>query len=353
MVGGIENQNYELSQWLSKQIKVKTIANTRGRLLLPFFCFSVLLKLPFLMKKCDAVLLGDGILSVIGCYIRLWFKKPVICIVHGLDLTFGLKWYQTFWVGSFLKSMDAIIAVSNETAREGIKRGLIPGKISFIPNGVDPYRHLGDFSRQDLSKFISMNIANRKVLLTSGRLVKRKGVEWFITNVIPQLPNNIIYIISGNGPNKSNIVKSIKINNLEDRVKVLGFVKDQHRDLLLNTADIFIQPNIRIENDMEGFGISVLEAGTCRLPVVAANIEGLRDAIADGENGFLVESGNAKAFISKVVQLLTDDEYRNSIGRKSRKYVIQNYNWEKIASKYIKVLQEVVYRHRRDNQSRI
>ena len=74
---------------------------------------------------------------------------------------------------------------------------------------------------------------------------------------------------------------------------MLGYVTDETRDILFNTCDVFVQPNIKVAGDMEGFGISVIEAASCEIPVIASNIEGLKDAIKDGQNGFLVESGNA------------------------------------------------------------
>jgi len=75
--------------------------------------------------------------------------------------------------------------------------------------------------------------------------------------------------------------------------------------------------------------------------VLAAGIEGLKDAIRDGENGFLVESENAEAYIRKITELLSDDAFRKDFGEKARKYVVANYSWDKIAGLYIEAMKNL------------
>ena len=115
---------------------------------------------------------------------------------------------------------------------------------------------------------------------------------------------------------------------------MLGRVTSETLKFLLNTCDIFIQPNIRVNGDMEGFGISVLEAGACGLPVVASRIEGLQDAIRDGENGILAESGNALDFQGKIESLLHDEPSRRQLGTRARTYNATNYHWDIISRRY-------------------
>lgn len=342
VVGGIENQNYELSVWLAKHADMKTIANTRGKKFLPFFLFYASLKALFILHKYDVVFLGDGVLGILGWMIRLFSKKPVICIVHGLDLTFTSKIYQRFWVGFFIPRLSKLIAVGNETIQAGIKRGINLEKFVFIPNGVDTEKHLADCTKNDLADIIGQPVINKKILLTSGRLAKRKGVAWFTNNVMPKLSDDFIYVVAGAGPDKENIEKAIRDNDLIGRVIMLGYVPDENKNMLLNAADLFVQPNIKIHGDMEGFGISVIEAGACRLPVLASDMEGLKDAIKDGKNGFLVESENAQAYIEKINELFNSGSPRNVYGQTVRDFVVENYRWDHIAQKYLEEIQKTV-----------
>ena len=353
-VGGIETQNYELYSWLSQIAAVDLIANRRGRKFLPIFAPYALLKALFTLRKYDAILLGDGNLAIVGWFIKIFSRKPVVSVIHGLDINYGsaslgvcyekilIFFHQKLWVGFFLKKLDKLIAVGNETVRVAAQKGVAPQKVVFVPNGVDTRKYLGEFSRRDLEKIIGENPENKKVLLTSGRLVKRKGAAWFIENVMPVLPDNIIYVVSGDGPDRKNIEKAVRDKNLGRRVRVLGYVKDEIRDTLFNTCDIFVQPNIRVPGDMEGFGISVIEAASCKIPVIASRLEGLGDAIKDGQNGFLVEPYAIMGYADKINELLADADYRRRFGEKARQYVIDNYGWEKIAKRYLEEIEKTI-----------
>lgn len=340
VTGGIENQNYELSVWLPKIADVTTIANRKGKKFLPLFLPWATFRALWLAPQYDAILLGDGVLGIVGYIVKIFYpKKSIISIVHGLDLTFTSRIYQSWWVKLFLPKLDKLIAVGNETIRVGVERGIPQEKFAFIPNGVDTDKFFHVHSRQDLENILGISLENKKTLLTSGRLAKRKGVAWFIRNVLPQLPEHIIYVIAGDGTDKENITRAIQETNLSSRIHLLGFVSDETRNILLNTCDLFIQPNIRVAGDMEGFGISVIEAASCEIPVIASRLEGLRDAIKDGEDGFLVEPENPLAYVEKIETLLVDDTQRKEYGKQARQYVIDHFHWHIIAKHYLTVIE--------------
>ncbi len=292
-VGGVENHNYELSAWLAKISETTTIANKKGKKFLPIFMPYALIKSLLVLPKFDVILLGNGLLSHIGWILKIIYRKPVVAVLHGLDLTFKNRFYQAFWVGFFIKRMDKLVAVGNETVRVAERKGIAPERLVFIPNGIDTEKYSGNFSRNDLERLLGEDLSGKKILLTSGRLAKRKGVAWFVRNVLPKLDGNIIYVIAGDGNDKDNVKVAISESKMDNRTRMLGYVTDKERDLLFHTCDIFIQPNIKIHGDMEGFGISVIEAAYCGIPVIAAILEGLQDAIFDGRNGFLVEPEDA------------------------------------------------------------
>ncbi len=342
VTGGIENQNYELSVWLPKIAKVKTIANTRGKKFLPIFLPYAIIKALFLMRTYDALLLGDGVLGIVGWTVKLFHQKPVICITHGLDLTFKHKFYQKFWLGVFLKKMDKMIAVGNETIRVGVERGLDVQKFVFIPNGVDTEKFIANYTKADLEKIINETTENKKIILTTGRLAVHKGVDWFCNEVMPKLDDNILYLIAGDGEKKKTIQQIITTKNLSKKVKLLGRVSDEDLKILYNTADLYIKPNIKVSGTMEGFGLVVIEAASCKLTVLASDLEGLKDAIKDGGNGFLVESENVESYVEKITTLLADDAYRKEFGEKARAYVIENYSWEKISQKYLEEIKKTL-----------
>lgn len=346
VVGGIENQNYELSAWLPKTEGVeemKTIANRLGKKFLPFFLFYATFRALFLMRKYDVLLLGDAVLSALGWIIKIFYpRKAVACVSHGLDLTYPLKLYQKLWVRFFVRKMDKLIAVGNETIREGISREIPAEKFVFIPNGVDAEKFLEPHSREDLEKIIGEKLGDKKILLTTGRLAAHKGVDWFCENVMPKFGDDVLYLIAGDGEKREDIKKIIAEKNLSRKIKMLGRVNDENLKILYNTTDVYVKPNIKVTGTMEGFGLVVIEAASCRLPVVAANLEGLKDAVQDGEDGFLVETRDTEGFFRKINELLADENYRKTFGEKARKYVVENFAWGKIARRYAEEIKKLV-----------
>jgi phosphatidylinositol alpha-1,6-mannosyltransferase len=351
IVGGIENQNWELGKWLGKIAEVKIIANKKGKKFLPFFLPYAIIKSLIIARHYDAILLGDGVLSVVGWKIKLFYNKPVICVVHGLDITFKNFIYQKFWVGFFLKKMDKIIAVGNETLKIALHKGIPENKLIFIPNGVDTDEICEPHSKEELEKLAEINLSGKKAILRVGRYVKHKGVDWFICNVMPKLPENYIFIAAGGvSKNKTpgdenhhpQCLSSAENNNLGDRVRLLTNLNRKDIKILFNTADLIISPNIKVEGSMEGFGINAIEGAACKKVVLASNLEGLKDAIMDGENGFLVESGNASAWIQKINELLADDNFRKEFGEKARLFVVDNFRWDKIAKRYLEEINSLI-----------
>ncbi len=341
VLGGIEKQNFEIRRSLSKYCELDLIANRLGKFFLPVFLIYALVRSLIIMPRYDLLLLGDGVLAIVGRVLRMIYQVPVVSIVHGLDLTYSNFIYQTLWVRRFIKNMDGLIAVGNETINQGVQRGIPRSKFTFIPNGVETRSVLPRYSRSDLSAIAGSQI-DGKVLLTVGRLVERKGILWFIENVMINLPKNVTYIVAGKGGQREKLLSSIAQHGLEKRVLYLGSVSDKTKEILFCTADVFVQPNIAVEGDIEGFGLVVLEAASFGLPVVASEIEGLKDAIHDGKNGFLVESGNANAFISKIEYLLMEDERRKRFGLEFREYVEENFSWENTAREYVKSFENFI-----------
>ena len=340
VIGGIENQNYALSIWLQRYAIVKTLANRYGKKMIPLFFPYVTIRVLFMMRSFDVLFLGDGVLAIVGFIVKLCYPhKTVVSVVHGLDLTYRNNFYQTFWVRCFLPSLDGIIAVSQETKNTAVIKKIPEEKVTVIANGVETEALQGHYERKDLEKLLGVSLEDRYVLLTTGRLAKRKGAVWFIRNVLQKLPNNTLYVLAGAGPEEENIYAAIKETGLAARVIMLGRVSDHDRDLLLNTADIFVQPNIRVPGDMEGFGIAVIEATACQRPVVASNLEGLKDAICHNENGILVTPEDSQAFVTALTRLLHDNHERLALGERAKAYTETHYHWKVIARRYVVALE--------------
>jgi glycosyltransferase involved in cell wall biosynthesis len=343
--GGIENQNHALHAWLARHTPVTLIANRRGKRALPWFLPYATFKACVALRRHDVLLLGDGVLAVTGFLAKLLYpKKAVVSVVHGLDITYANFLYRGLWVRRFLRALDGLIAVSRATRENAIEQGIAADKVTVIPNGIDPQALGGTYSRGDLERLLGEPLDGKFVLLTTGRLVKRKGAEWFIRSVLPLLRPSVLYVLAGAGPEEASIRNAVKALGFEQRVRLLGHVSDRERDILLHTAEVFVQPNIRVPGDMEGFGIAVVEAAACARPVVAANIEGLKDAIRHQENGLLIEAENADAFRAAITGLLDEEGARKALGARAREFTLAHYHWDAVSRRYEDFLTTLIRR---------
>ena len=341
VTGGIENHNWALSQWLPHTLELHTLANRHGKRALPWFLPWALLYASWQARRVDAVLLGDGVLAVVGWWLKLLRpQRRVICVVHGLDLSWPAGWYQRLWVRRFLPALDGLIAVSSATRALALSKGLDPARVVVIPNGLDPAAFAGAPDRAALARLLGRPLEGLQTLLTTGRLVRRKGAAWFIREVLPRLPTQVIYLLAGAGPDEAEIRAAIAERDLGARVVLLGRVDDTTRNLLLHSADLFIQPNIPVAGDMEGFGIAVLEAGICGRPVLASALEGLLDAVVDGESGRLLAPQDAAAWVQEITHLLADPAAARALGARAAAHVRAHHAWASIAARYAEFLTE-------------
>ncbi|MFH1206988.1 MAG: glycosyltransferase family 4 protein [Patescibacteria group bacterium] len=333
-VGGMERLSYNVITGVSRRMPIRTILNRHGKLWLPFFLLYALIKALLVSPRIDIVHLGDPVLAIVGFFIKkIYHRKILLCTVHGLDLLYPSKLYQ--WYLKFFLSPDRIICISHYTAMLARRAGY--ANVVVIPPGLDPR----DFTVSGLSDkqeaFSHYLIpTDKKVILTVGRLVKRKGVAWFIENVFMKCPDDCVYIVVGAGPEKSIIAQAVARAGFGHRIFLLGRVSQQVLNSLYVHADIFVMPNISVPNDAEGFGFVALEAAAWGRPVVAARIEGIVDAIVPGENGILVRSEDAEGFAGAIRSLLADPRKMKEIGQRAREFTLRNYDWNVIIGEYVR-----------------
>lgn len=357
ITGGIENQNAALALWLPRHATVRTIANHGGKIMLPLFTLRAFFQGLFLLPSSDVILLGDGVLAPLGFAFRVFArKKPIAVVLHGLDLTFATKkgFLPSLYAGMnipCLKTLSLYITVSRETRQTAEKVGLASEKCVVINNGVDPETLTGRYTRDDLAALLQQDLSQTFVLVRVGRYVKHKGNEWFIRNVMPILPKNVLLVTAGAVVKKSTpgdadiypaCVAAVAELGLEKRVKLLTNLSWNDIKLLYHTADIVISPNIEVPGTMEGFGISVIEAALCGRPVIASNLEGLKDAIIENENGLLVPPENAQTLKQVIENLMTNDTLRQELGERARLYTHEHFHWHTISRNYVKALEQII-----------
>ncbi|HEX2672203.1 MAG TPA: glycosyltransferase, partial [Polyangiaceae bacterium] len=133
---------------------------------------------------------------------------------------------------------------------------------------------------------------------------------------------------------RDEIERAAAETGMTDNLWLVGNVSDARLLDLLGSSDVFVMPNIVVPGNVEGFGIVAIEASASGLPIVAARLEGIPDAVKDGENGQLVPPEDAAAFVSALADLVESPELRRKLGERGRAYTEQHYSWPRIIEQY-------------------
>ena len=354
-VGGMQRVSQQLINELRRKDEVEVITDTinvseDGKIALhtSAFLFRNLFELPHKVREynADVVVFSSMVTASLAYFIRDKISVPMITINHGRDVTLPVKIYQWF-VPKIFKNLDGVISVSRATREECIKRGMDPEKGVALPNGFD-FKKLNNFpdkkeSRNRLQQNFRIPLENKFMLLTVGRKVKRKGHEWFIREVMPKLDDNIVYVTVGDGPEFDNINEAVDQSEYQDQIFLLGRQPDEVLNQAYAAADLFVMPNIPVEGDMEGFGIVLLEANMARTPAVASDLEGIKDVIAQGENGYRVPTRDADQFAETVNSILSNN--LEQFSKQTRSYVQEQFSWKHVAEQYIDFFQTIINRY--------
>lgn len=346
--GGMENAAYELYTALAVNNDVTLVKWGGSNKMLPVVYPLLFVKalLAGLQKKPDVIYLQDGLMAPLGSMLKLFIHRPTLITIHGKEATYGNPLYKIM-VPPFIKRQDQLVAVSEDTRQtvQAAFRGTDP---LVIVNGVSDSFYNGTSRNKNLTQIAQLTnlplerLRKSKILHSNGRFARRKGVAWFIDNVLPQLvaaDPSVLYLVSGDGKDREAIEAAIANRKMGDYVKLLGRVPNELLYLLYNVADLFVMPNIPVPNDMEGLGLVALEAASCGTMVVASNLEGIPDAIQDGKNGVLVQPGDAQAYVATI----TSELQRRSVQPEAiRDYTLRHYAWAKRAREYEAAMQRLI-----------
>jgi len=269
-------------------------------------------------------------------------------IVHGLDVTTPFPPYQWF-VPTVFGALDAILPVSRATRQACLDRGATPNQLCVVPNGIDVDRFRTPTSRSAARAALEDGVGESApppppdglLLCSVGRQVKRKGTAWFVDHVMPRLPDDVHYWVAGDGPQLEAIRDAVDRHNLQSRVRVLGRISNENLARLYRGADLFVMPNVPVEDDMEGFGIVLLEAGQCGTPAIAARLEGIQDVITDGVNGHLVTPEDPSAFVDAIEQYRGQPDALNAAAERAIDHTEATFGWAAVADTYLSTLRTV------------
>jgi len=238
-----------------------------------------------------------------------------------------------------MKRVKKSVVLNKPLKEKLVGKGIEEGKLEVIPNGVN----VEDFnvSKEEIERVRKKYCLKGITVMFAGTITPRKGVYYLVkaAEIILEDHRDVSFLLVGNlkldEEFASRIVKYVKDKGL-NKIRFTDYIPYEDLKALYSACDIFVLPSLE-----EGFGIVLTEALASGKPLIGSNVGGIPVQIKDGWNGFLVEPGNEKQLAEKIKYLMDHPEEREIMGRNSRKLAEEEFDWSKIAERYLEVYEGV------------
>ncbi|SNS81665.1 Glycosyltransferase involved in cell wall bisynthesis [Noviherbaspirillum humi] len=286
---------------------------------------------------------------VTGGWLAIALKKifgcKVVIYVHGEEITTATPGrLHGNRRRTYLSAADKVIAVSSFTCDSLTRLMKLPvSSLCLIQNGVDTDRFSPADKDFDIIK--RFGLAEKKIILTVGRLVPRKGIDMAVRAIkhVKESHPDIHYLIVGQGQSESELKKIIEEEGVANYVTLVGNVSDAALVKYFQTCDIFVMPNRTMpDGDTEGFGLVFREANACKKPVIGGRAGGAVEAVIDGETGLLVDGNSPKDIAEALARLLSDSDLRESMAQKGLQLALA-HDTKSVAEKFYKTCQRMLH----------
>ena len=314
----INNQNKDSSFSVQplKNIKIIDLKKTRVR--------NAILNIVKVIKvvKPDVVLSTQYHLNTAMLFVKLFIPSSIKMIARETNIPSkrleSNKLLQNIIYRKFYKNFNSVICQSECMKNDLIKTFKIrKDKLVIINNPIDCNAIINKEKSEENSFYKS------DILAIASTLGHIKGLERLIDSIALMNIKNIKLIILGDGNSKNMLNEKIKKLKLHNQINLVGLQKDPVK-FMQNTKVL------AISSYAEGFPNTMLEAGLCGIPTVSFNIEGVKDILIEGMNGFLVPDGSLKEFAESLLKAIDYPFNKMQI----QNHIRNNYNIEKIIKKY-------------------
>lgn len=294
-------------------------------LTIPFKLYSI-----FRKESVDVVHLRNWATMVEG-YATARFARinKIIYSEHGrhFEDIWGRMLFNIAVKKHILNRVDILLSISNELAREMKHLYSVKRTINVIVNGVDSNR-FSPMPRTKARKIFGWH-EDEKIIGTVGRLDKGKNLDQLILDTLT-LGKKYKLVLVGDGPERPNLENLIQQHHYKLRVSLMGHQNDI--PALLNCFDVFALPS-----SSEGLSNVILEAMSCGLPVVAYDVGGNRELIANNKGGCLVPIGDRAGFVRAIDKILQSNSIRVKMGRFNRPIIKRHFSISRMAESYQKM----------------
>jgi phosphatidylinositol alpha-1,6-mannosyltransferase len=328
-------------RWLD-QFGVRVIRD-RSKILLPTPRVSRAIKKVITTENLQVIFFGAAApLAIMAGGFRKDGVQKIVALTHGHEVWWAKLWPFNWAIRYIGASVDHLTYLGDFTRRE-ISRALsskASAAMVKIAPGIDTDHFAPQASAEQLRA--TLGLIDKKVIVSVGRLVHRKGQDSLIAalpEILQRHPSAHILLV-GEGPYRKHLEKMVVDLKVDDAITFIGRI--QHADLprYICVGDIFAMPSrSRLAGlEVEGLGIVYLEASACELPVIAGISGGAPDAVLEGETGICVDGTNPSEIARAVISLLDDPLRVSAMGKRGREWIYSNWRWEIWARNFIELL---------------
>jgi glycosyltransferase involved in cell wall biosynthesis len=278
----------------------------------------------FIKKLSPQIVHLHGLFTAFGpdLMFTVFGQKNLVVSTWGSDILYGGEGSEP--IGSrmikrfILRQAGVVLATSKFQA--GITAAYSPREreVLITPFGVD----LELFRKHSVARIDSDTVTLGFVKKLEENYGPHVLLEAF--KIAEENHKRIRLIFVGNGSMEDELKKRTKELGLETKVEFLGYVDNDLVPRYLNQMDIFVMPSFR-----ETFGVAALEAQAAQIPVVASDIDGIRECVLNGATGYLVSAGDREQFARRIIKLIEDPSTRERMGVEGRKFVSEHYEWQR------------------------
>jgi len=274
--------------------------------------------------KPSLLLINHVNLAPIGMLIKKTFKIPYYLNVYGLEIWSGLsklKIISIYNANKIIGDCKFILNYINENLK------IEKNRLFLLYDPVDTER----FAPKSKNRYLldKYNIPDDKFkILTVGRLDRFKGHSLIIES-LQYLPEDIIYLIVGGGKLEIDLKQKVNSFGLKNRVIFTGRVPESELVEFYNLCDVFVLISKFGKGEGEGLPLTPIEAASCCKPIIVGDEDGSKESVVDGYNGFIISPNKIQILVEKILYLYKNRDILKEMGINARKFVIENFSYEK------------------------
>jgi phosphatidyl-myo-inositol dimannoside synthase len=273
---------------------------------------------------------------------KLRYRTAYLCYVHGEELMVAERSRELRWLTHRVLGGARLVIANSLNSKELLAdRWNVDEKKMCVLNPGADMDEFKPASRDEAARQ-ALGWSGRSVVLTVGRLQRRKGQDMFIRALpaIRQRVPDVLYSIVGDGDDRECLRRLAVETGVADCVQFRGEPADAELVRCYQQCDLFVLPNRTVDGDIEGFGMVLVEAQACGKPVIAGASGGTRETMIVGETGVIVDCTSPTPLSDAVNELLSDRRRLESMGRAGREWAAREFDWQRLSSKAILVFQQ-------------